>query len=169
MWIIDALTNLIKNKGPISRTWVLPAFNTNVQTIYVARKAKSSDGIFGRLSCDYNTFKCETVEKLAKAIAPGRYKVTFDVSPHMGYLTPHLAVPDRDKAAGGDAGIRVHKANEPKQLEGCIALGQCGDDSIGECVADDSVQTSKIAFDEFMLLTDKAKETWIEVSEAYGG
>lgn len=158
MSILSALKDIF-NGREITVTETLPAFNTNVQTMYVRRLNKTTDGIFGVFTCDYCTFKSVTVENLLKAIAPGRYRVSFDNSPRLGYITPHLAVLDRDRAAGGDAGIRIHKANEPTQLEGCIAPGTVVDG--------DAVDWSEKAFNELMLLTDQAKETWIEVSEAY--
>jgi hypothetical protein len=92
------------------------------------------DGTFGDLTLDSNPFTCKTVERTIKMIDPGTYEVTLDVSPRLGYLCPHIKVPNRDEAAGGDAGIRIHKFNEPQQSEGCIAPveeidGDAGDDS----------------------------------------
>lgn len=158
MSIWSAIMGTLFGKG-VSVTETLPAFNTNVQNITVTRSAKTADGILGKLTADYTDFTCVTLENLQKAVGPGRYRVTFDMSPRLGYVTPHLAVPDRDAAAGGDAGIRVHKANFPSQLEGCIAPGQTTDG--------DAVDNSGKAFDELMLLTDKAKETWLTISEKY--
>ncbi|WP_207105001.1 DUF5675 family protein, partial [Staphylococcus saprophyticus] len=80
------------------------------------------------------------------------YRVTFDRSPRLGYVTPHLAVLDRDEAARArgedEAGIRMHKANTWLELRGCIAHGQVVDG--------DAVDFSGKAFDELMLLTDQA-------------
>lgn len=160
MWITSVFSDLINGRAwSAGKSWTLPAFNTNVQNITVTRQRRTVDGLIGNLSCDYTTFKCATLENLADAVRPGRYKVIFDMSPRLKYVTPHLLVPDRDTAAGGDAGIRVHKANYPGQLEGCIALGTAADG--------DAVDNSKAAFDEFMLLTDKAKETWLEIRENF--
>ncbi len=147
MWILSALTNLIKSRGAITVTEVLPTGFTTVHNI------------FGAFSCDYSSFKCVTVENLTDAVKPGRYRVTFDMSPRLQYVTPHLAVPDRDAAAGGDAGIRIHKANEPSQLLGCIAPGKVVDG--------DAVDWSAGPFNELMLLSDPKIETWITVEEKY--
>lgn len=161
MWIWNVLINLIKQKGgTVAVSETLPTFYDNVQNMMLVRTKKTADGIFGHWSGDYTSYTCVTVENLQKEVAPGRYQVTFDMSPRLQYVTPHLAVPDRDLAAGGDAGIRIHKANEPVQLEGCIAPGRVLDG--------DAVDYSDAAFQELMLLTDKNKETWITITEAYG-
>lgn len=163
MSIWSALMGTFGNRWTFNKTWVLPAGNTNVQTMRVHRNKKTKDGAFGKFDCDYSDFTCVTVENLFDLILPGRYRVTFDESPRLGYVTPHLAVPDRDAAARArgqdEAGIRLHKFNEPEQGEGCIGVGQIIDG--------DAVDWSKKAFDELMLLTDKNKETWIEVTEEY--
>jgi len=102
-------------------------------TIIVQRKSKSQDGIFGMMSLDWNPFTCVTLENLAKSIPVGIYDLVFDYSPHFNRVMPHIIVPVRDTAAGGDAGIRIHWANFPAQLEGCIAVGTDVDgDSIDE-------------------------------------
>lgn len=107
--------------------------NKKQMTIIVQRKSKSADGIFGTLSLDWNPFTCVTLENLAKSIEPGIYDLNFTYSPHFNRTMPHIFVPDRDHLAGGDAGIRIHWANFPAQLEGCIAVGTAIDgDSIDE-------------------------------------
>jgi hypothetical protein len=104
-------------------------------TVIVQRKYKTIDGIFGQLSLDWNPFTCVTLERLVKSIPIGIYDLTFDYSPHFNRIMPHIIVPSRDAAAGGDAGIRIHWANFPAQLDGCIAVGTAVDgDSIDESV-----------------------------------
>jgi len=101
--------------------------------IIVQRKTKTQDGIFGQLSLDWNPFTCVTLENLNHAIPAGTYELDFTYSPHFNRVMPHLIVPSRDSLAGGDAGIRIHWANFPAQLEGCIAVGTKVDgDSIDE-------------------------------------
>lgn len=87
----------------------------------LTRTHKTTDGIFGILTI--GDFQCFTVENLKLAIQPGVYKVVIDYSPRLKIKTPHLIVPERDKLAGGDAGIRIHPANYPNELKGCIAVG----------------------------------------------
>jgi hypothetical protein len=106
--------------------------------ITVNRKRKTADGIFGVMLLDFNPFTCFTVENLSKSIPAGIYDLGIDYSPHFNRLMPHIRVPDRDKAAnGGDAGIRIHWANYPSQLEGCIAVG----DKEEPDAVDDSIAT----------------------------
>jgi hypothetical protein len=101
--------------------------------IIVKRKSKSIDGIFGELTLDWNPFHCVTLENLSKSIPAGIYDLNFTYSPHFNRIMPHIIVPSRDQAAGGDAGIRIHWANFPAQLDGCIAVGTAVDgDSIDE-------------------------------------
>lgn len=103
--------------------------------ITVQRKTKTTDGLFGIMSLDWNSFTCVTLENLSKSIPPGLYDLNFTYSPHFNRTMPHLIVPSRDLLAGGDAGIRIHWANFPAQLDGCIAVGTAVDgDSIDESV-----------------------------------
>lgn len=85
---------------------------------------------------------CSTLERADTLIKAGTYAVILDLSPHLGYICPHLRVPDRDLAAGGDAGIRIHIANYQSQLEGCVAVGTVQDG--------DAIDNSKLAFDNLM-------------------
>ena len=118
----------------------------SVPLLKVQRMGRSTDGAFGMLSVN-GVAVCESMENLGKEVAEGLYDAVIDKSPHMGYMCPHLRVPDRDKAAGGDAGIRIHIANEPCQLEGCIACGSKRDG--------DAEDGSKKAFDKMMALLPK--------------
>src|SRR5271154_7560091 len=92
-------------------------------TIIVQRKTKTADGIFGVLTLDWHPFTCVTLENLVKSIPAGIYDLNFTYSPHFNRVMPHIIVPSRDALAGGDAGIRIHWANFPTQLDGCIAVG----------------------------------------------
>jgi hypothetical protein len=95
-------------------------------TILVQRKTKTADGIFGVLSLDWNPFTCVTCENLKDAIPAGLYSVEFTYSPAFNRIMPLIDVPGR-------TGIRIHWANFPSQLLGCIAVGTNVDgDSIDE-------------------------------------
>lgn len=99
------------------------------------------DGTFGVLS--YNgELICETVENKGAEIPEGLYDAVIDISPRLGYPCPHIRVPPRDEAAGGDAGIRIHVLNEPSQSEGCIGTGTKKDG--------DAEDFSQQAFDKMM-------------------
>lgn len=50
------------------------------------------------------------------AIPLGRWPLRLDWSPHFGREMPHIYVPTHD-------GARIHGANRPEQLLGCIATG----------------------------------------------
>lgn len=109
--------------------------------------SKTEDGLFGRLLVmDGNVVKlacvCDTNLKLR--IDDGTYTARVDMSPRLQYLCPHIKVPSRDVAAGGDAGLRIHKANDPSQSLGCVFPG--------EQIDGDAVDDSKDAFNSMMVL-----------------
>lgn len=95
----------------------------------------SENGILGVLYWD-SVFAAYTVENMERMIPYGRYEVTIDYSNRFGRDMPHiLDVPGRD-------GIRIHVANFPDELSGCIGIGlERGD----EC----SVIHSRLAMKEF--------------------
>jgi len=97
------------------------------------RKTKTPDGIFGTLEVDVHPFTCVTLEKLDRAIPAGTYNIEFTYSPAFNRIMPLLDVPQRE-------GIRIHWANYPNQLEGCIA--------VGDKVDGDAVDDSRIAFNQ---------------------
>ena len=87
--------------------------------------------------------------------------MAYDYSHRHNRVMPHIKVPSRDQAAGGDAGIRIDIANKPDQLLGCIALGD------NEEV--DSVDDSRVTCGKFQKVTqgvDGIKIQVIDISEA---
>lgn len=98
-------------------------------TITVQRKTKTSDGIFGILTLDWNPFTCVTLENLNKVLEAGVWSLTYAYSPHFNRQMPLINVPGR-------TWTWFHWANFPIQLEGCIALGRTVDgDAIDDSVA----------------------------------
>jgi hypothetical protein len=65
-----------------------------------------------------------TFENNKNIIAEGLYTARVDLSPRLKYRCPHIQVADRDVAAGGDAGIRIHVAKHFYQLKGCIGVSK---------------------------------------------
>ena len=125
--------------------------------IIVQRKSKSIDGIFGVLTLDCNPFTCVTLENLAKAIPAGIYEVDFNYSPHFNRVMPRIIVPSRDALAGGDAGIRIHWANFPAQLEGCIA--------VGTAVDGDSIDQSLVPFNQLYAILNQQHGIKVDVRD----
>ncbi len=112
------------------------------------RKFKNGDAIIGELLLD-GVRQCYTLERLSVAIPTGTYKIELTFSPHFHQLMPLLDVPHRE-------GIRIHPANYPKQLEGCIAPGL----SFNQ----DSVNNSNAAFEPLFAKIKAAIDTWQDVS-----
>lgn len=124
---------------------------------------ETSDGLFGKLSVvDDNgdvklTCVCDTNLKLR--ILDGTYTAVIDLSPRLQYKCPHIRVPLRDAKAGGDAGLRIHKANCPSQSLGCIFPG--------EIVDGDAIDDSKDAFNAVMaLLPQDGSEFNIQITSS---
>lgn len=102
--------------------------------LLITRFKSSSDAYFSRIALN-GEFVGYGMERIAVAILEGRYVASLELSPHFGFLTPHLNV-------AGRTYIEVHPANYPSQLEGCIAVGQSIDG--------DALDNSKAAFDLLM-------------------
>lgn len=126
-------------------------------TIIVERKTKTIDGIFGVMTLDWHPFRCVTLENRDKAIPGGTYDLNFTYSPHFNRVMPHIIVPSRDLDAGGDAGIRIHWANFPAQLEGCIA--------VGTSVDGDSIDQSLIPFNQLYTILNMQAGIKIEIHD----
>jgi len=126
--------------------------------IIVKRNQRTVDGIMGELTLDWNSFKCVTLENLARAIPSGIYDVNFTYSPHFNRVMPHILVPSRDVLAGGDAGIRIHWANFPAQLEGCIA--------VGTAVDGDSIDESLVPFNQLYAILNLQPGLKIQIMES---
>jgi len=121
----------------------------------LVRTFKHGEAIIGVLSLDGNR-QCYTLEHKGGEVPVGKYKVELTFSPHFHQLMPLLDVPGR-------VGIRIHPANYPKQLEGCIAPGLS--------FQGDSVNNSNAAFEPLFTKIKDAIEAWqpvtITISEAY--
>lgn len=94
----------------------------------------TTDAHFGDMVFNGNVLGC-TMERIAVTIPEGTYSAHKELSPHFGFETPHLIVPNRTY-------IEIHPANYPLQLEGCIA--------IGSAVDGDSLDNSDVAFQKMM-------------------
>ena len=137
----DADSTLTSTSAPTPTE--IPTRQSGDGVLHVIRNPNlaTMDALFGRATWN-DEFVCYSMERTAVAISEGVYTAQLDKSPHLGYVCPHLKVPERDTAAGGDEGILVHIANEPAQVEGCIALGTRIDG--------DALDSSKLAFDKMM-------------------
>lgn len=127
---------------------------------------QTEDGLFGRLiivddAGDVKlSFPCTTNLKLR--ILDGTYTAQVDMSPRLQYSCPHIKVPLRDTEAGGDAGLRVHKANEPSQSLGCIFPGE------QMAISNDMVCDSTDSFNTMMkLLPQDGSEFTITITTMF--
>ena len=125
----------------------------------VDRRPASGDSLPGDLFRD-GMRVCVTLENRARAIPNGRYKITLTEStrakagslwsPREDYKLPLIQdVPGRD-------GIRIHAANMPEQLEGCIAVGYVRDG--------DGIASSRAALEN--VLVNWTEPAWITVEDA---
>ena len=122
--------------------------------VTVTRTQKSTDGIFGNLAIDIDPFKCVTLENLQLEIPAGTYPVWYRWSNDFQQIMPHIIVPER-------TAVMLHWANWPKQLLGCIALGD------EEDFKDDAIDESKDAWIKFaQAITDQPTLT-LKIIEDY--
>jgi hypothetical protein len=130
--------------------------------LILTRTRKTADGILGTLVIE-GLLTEVTVENLEHAIPAGIYDLDIDKSPKFHIFTPHIKVPSRDIVAtggGGDAGLRIHPANWPYQLDGCIA--------VGDKAELDAVDHSRTAFARLMaVLMNTEEPLTIEIIEAF--
>lgn len=119
----------------------------------VTREKVTEDGIFGTLSVDTKPFNCVTVENKEKAIPAGIYSVEFTYSPAFNRVMPLIDVPGREA-------IRIHPANLPTQLEGCIA--------VGATIDGDAIDSSRVTFNQLFTIIQDQKDLKITVQERYG-
>jgi len=118
--------------------------------IRVARKRITTDGIFGVLSIDGNPFQCFTVENLKDSIPAGYYSIEFTYSPRFNQILPLIDVPGRNA-------IRIHPANFPGELEGCIA--------VGDKEEPDAVDDSRVTFNQLNKIIEGQKDLHIAITD----
>lgn len=85
-----------------------------MKTFKLVRNEKIDNCLFGELFSPNGDFICFTLENYKKAIKFGRYNTDFTFSPRFGRRLPLILVPGR-------SGIRIHSANYPYELTGCVA------------------------------------------------
>jgi|SRR5579864_696856 len=104
--------------------------------VEIKRLWETSNSVCGEMWID-DEFQCYTLEPARRnpvnvghpCIPAGTYKVVLTMSPHLKYVTPELLnVPGRTD-------IRWHIANYPKDVLGCVAVGQThSTDFVGKSV-----------------------------------
>lgn len=120
--------------------------------IIVNRRTKTGDGILGTLKLDWSPFACFTAENLKDAIPAGVYTVEFTWSPEFNMIMPLIDVPNR-------TGIRIHAANFPCQLLGCIA--------VGDQQEVDAVDNSRVTFNQLNKIFNQKAGIKIQIVEDY--
>src|SRR4029077_10061437 len=110
------LREFIRGELTIQVSLPLETGVTTPMLITVNRTRQTKDGLFGHLVVTPVPFFCFTVENLKDAIPAGTYPMEFTWSPEFNQTMPLVDVPGR-------SAIRIHPANWPNQLLGCIAVG----------------------------------------------
>lgn len=113
-----------------------PAINPVQDILQIKRNPTKTtmDGVFGDMVYD-GKWICFTMERKAVAIPVGRYQGCKRDSQHFGMRVVGISVPNR-------IDIEAHPANQPCQLNGCIATGGSIDN--------DALDNSKAAFQKMM-------------------
>ena len=88
----------------------------------INRTGATGEALIGRLYVD-GVFECFTLEHLDVCIPAGTYSIEMTYSPAF-----HRDLPLLD-GVPGRSDIRIHPANWPDQLKGCIAVGQSHGDT----------------------------------------
>jgi hypothetical protein len=118
--------------GSSSTSKTIPASLSLLQIKRNPRMA-TANGVFGVMVYEGEQI-CFTMENRALAVAGGTYSLEITYSPHFGREMPLL------DGTSPRTDIRIHPANWPTQLEGCVAVGQSIDG--------DSLSNSELAFEK---------------------
>ena len=125
----------------------------------IRRTCFTEKSTIGTLTID-EEFECFSLElpwrenqKKISCIPVGKYKVLMEYSLRFKRLLPELkGVPGREE-------IKIHVANYPHEIEGCIA--------VGKTVGADYVGQSKVAFELLLVkivsALDSGEEVWITI------
>jgi hypothetical protein len=128
-------------------TWIFTsAIGQEVLRITRDPSLATTDALFG--SMDYEGKRLGvTMERTAVAVPEGTYRGYKRDSAHFGTRVVGIDVPNRTN-------IECHPANFPRQLDGCIAIGETKDG--------DALDNSRAAFDRMMAAVPE--EFTVEVS-----
>lgn len=121
----------------------------------------SGDATLGTLDVDHQ-FLCYTLERTDRMFPSGKYPVVLTTSercrrgglwsPRKDFVLPLIEVPGR-------SGIRIHAANRPAQLEGCVAVGL----TLPEATPGE-IHQSRAALILLMEKLAKERTMWLEVT-----
>ena len=145
---LKPISNGVSNDVPTVSTPLTSNYSGNTCLVEVKRIRQTTDALFGVLSVDGKQV-CYSMERTAVAIPIGEYTARMDISPHFGFATPHLSVPNRTY-------IEIHPANYVSQLEGCLAVGSSLDS--------DALDNSDRAFDSLVSLLPATEPFLVVVS-----
>ena len=123
--------------------------------LILRRRPQKDGGVIGELYNFAGAFICFMLENDEKKIESGRYKVTITQSKRFSRPLPLI------NDVKGRSGIRIHPANYPHQLEGCLAPG------LVIALGDAGVLESRTAFKKVYDLIDdalfKGDDVWLDV------
>jgi uncharacterized protein DUF5675 len=136
--------------APIASTPLISNSIPSGCAVTVVRQKMTNDALFGTLSVDGKQIGY-SMERIAVAISLGQYNAIMELSPHFGFPTPHLSVPNRTY-------IEIHPANTPSELLGCIAVGQTIDG--------DALDNSRVVFDALVNLLPATEPFLVVISSS---
>jgi len=128
--------------------------------ITLTRDDQNDSRTLGRIEYDGKRFECLELpwrdnKRSVSCIPPGRYEVRITPSrAFMRKLPILLDVPGRD-------GIRIHRANYPTEIRGCIAPGRArGPNGVSR-----SAECEREIQADIQAAIDKNEKVWIEIKE----
>lgn len=129
--------------------------------VEIKRSADDRNSVPSKVYVD-GQFECHGMEPARTSpvhpghpcIIAGTYDMVRTHSPHLGYVTPEIRNPPP-----GRSEIRWHVANFPKDILGCMAVGDGADTDV--------VSNSKIAFNKLMALLNQAWDKGEKITAVY--
>ena len=126
-----------------------------MKTIKLVRTLQTDNGTFGKLSKFFTAeLPWKNNANNISCIPPGKYRCSWTLSPRLKRYTYEVT------GVKGRAGIRIHSANFPTQVLGCIALGL----TIGTMDGKRGVFSSQTAIRQFETLMQQ-QPFYLEITQ----